>query len=61
MFGKCLGKNQLDPLNIADIKKVAFQHYQLAGSETEKEAWTDCVKSIDQKGRRINYQLTENF
>ena len=58
-----LGKNQLDPLKIAEIKKVAFHHYPLVGSETEKQAWTDCIKSIDEKGRRLNrkkYMCTEN-
>ncbi len=47
------GKNQLDLVRLAAVKKATFRMWPLK-DETEKNAWLDCTKSIDEACRRHN-------
>ena len=48
------GKDELDPIKVAYIKRVTFQQYPLKGNEKEKKVWSDCIISIDEVNRQLN-------
>jgi len=49
-----LGKMKLNPILIAHIKALAFQHFPLEQDEREETEWAKCVVAIDEKNRRLN-------
>ena len=53
MKGK-VGKNQLSPTRMEEVKKAVFHHFPLEGWENEKDAWADCIRAIDEAGRKLN-------
>ena len=50
------GKEQLDPEIIKYIKAKCFEYFQLNNPGEEKEAWSACIKAIDDKSRSIKKQ-----
>ena len=51
------GKNQLDKDMVAAIKVASFRMWPLKSSESESAAWRDCVKAIDEGGRRLRRNM----
>ena len=49
-----VGKNQLSPTRMEEVKKAVFHHFPLEGWENEKDAWADCIGAIDEAGRKLN-------
>ena len=49
-------KEQLDPEIIKYIKAKCFEYFQLNNPGEEKEAWSACIKAIDDKSRSIKKQ-----
>ena len=49
-----LGKMKLNPILIAHIRALAFQHFPLEQDEKEETEWAKCVVAIDEKNRRLN-------
>ena len=47
------GKKQLDPAKIQKVEEAAFQQYPLETGEARKSAWANCIKAIDEAGRRL--------
>ena len=58
------GKNQLDTDMISVIKVASFRMWPLKSNENKVTAWHDCVKAIDEGGRRLHHStvatLTES-
>lgn len=52
--GGKLGKIKLNPILIAHIKSLVFQHFPLEEDEREATEWSRCVVAIDEKNRRLN-------
>ena len=52
-------KNQLDKDMIAAIKVASFTMWPLKSSENEVKAWRDCVKAIDEGGRRLRRRVAK--
>ena len=48
-----LGKKQLSPNRMEELRKAVFEQYPLEGFEKEKNAWADCVRAIDEAGRKL--------
>ena len=48
------GKNKLDKDILAAVKVATFKMWPLRSTENEQLAWSKCVKSIDEMGRRLN-------
>ena len=46
-------KNQLDTDMISAIKVASFRMWPLKSNENKDTAWRDCVKAIDEGGRRL--------
>ena len=44
-------KDKLSPKRMEELKAAVFNQYPAEG-ETEKAAWTDCVRAIDEAGRK---------
>ena len=36
-----------------NLKAAVFQQYPIEGFENEKTAWGDCVRAIDEAGRKL--------
>ena len=51
------GKNQFDKDILAAIKVASFRMWPLKSTENEVAAWRDCVKAIDEGGRRLRKRL----
>ena len=49
-----MGKKKLDPQRIAYIRNAAFHVFPLTGAERETEAWSRCIKAMDESSRRLN-------
>ena len=47
------GKEQLSPNRMEQVRVIVFNHYPVEGWETEKDAWADCVRAIDEAGRKL--------
>ena len=47
------GKNQLDKDILSAIKVASFRMWPLKSTENEVAAWRDCIKAIDEGGRRL--------
>ena len=54
------GKKQLDNDVISAIKVASFRMWPLKSSENDKVAWRDCVKAIDEGGRRLRRRLSDD-
>ena len=54
------GKNPLDKDVISAIKVASFRMWPLKSSENDMVAWRDCVKAIDEGGRRLRRKLSED-
>lgn len=50
--GKC-GKMQLDKQVMAAIRVATFKVWPCNAAENEAKSWADCVKAIDEAGRRL--------
>ena len=46
------GKDKLSPKRMEELKAAVFNQYPAEG-ETEKAAWADCVRAIDEAGRKL--------
>ena len=51
-----LGKEQLSPNRIEKIKQTVFNHYPLEYEE-QGRAWANCIKAIDEAGRKLNLNM----
>ena len=49
-----MGKMKLNPILIAYIKSLAFQHFPLEESESKSSEWARCVIAIDEKNRQLS-------
>ena len=49
-----MGKKKLDPQRIAYIRNAAFHEFPLTGAEREIEAWSRCIKAMDESARCLN-------
>ena len=47
------GKNQLDKDMVSAIKVASFRMWLLKSTENEAAVWRECVKAIDEGGRRL--------
>ena len=47
-------KKQLHPATIAKIEDATFQQYPLETGEKRKQAWSVCIKAIDESARRLH-------
>lgn len=47
------GKEKLSPTRMEKVKTAVFQQYPVEGFENEKAAWGDCVRAIDEAGRKL--------
>ena len=52
------GKNQLDKDMVSAIKVASFRMWLLKSTENEAAAWRECVKAIDEGGRRLRCNRT---
>ena len=54
------GKRKLSPRKIQKIYQAVFQMYPCSHKESEKGAWAECIKAIDEANRRLNRKGKEN-
>ena len=47
-------KKQLHPATIAKIEDATFQQYPLETGEKRRQAWSVCIKAIDESARRLH-------
>ena len=47
------GKNQLDKDMVSAIKVASFRMWPLKSTENKAAAWRECVKAIDEGGKRL--------
>ena len=47
------GKEKLSPIRMDKLKTAVFEQYPFEGYENEMAAWGDCVRAIDEAGRKI--------
>ena len=47
-----LGKQQLPPKRMEKVRKAVVEQYPVEGFENEKDTWADCVRAIDESGRK---------
>ena len=57
--GGKLGKMKLNPILVAHIKSLVFQHFPLEKNEKEATEWGRCIVAIDEKNRRLNKSSKE--
>ena len=55
------GKKQLSPQRVKRIYDAVFQMYPCFQKTSEKEAWAECVRAIDESNRRLNRKGKENY
>lgn len=57
-----LGKQQLDPTKMRQVRQATFQMYPCESRENEAHVWTYCCKAVDESCRRLNRgTLKENI
>ena len=54
------GKKKLDPVRVDKIKEATFKLWPLEGKE---DAWSECKRAIDERGRQLNLKekLLDSF
>ena len=48
------GKKQLSPNRMEAVREAVFRVYPLDAREKEKDVWPDCIRAIDEAGRKLN-------
>lgn len=47
-------KKKLSPRRMDEIYNAVFQMFPVSHKETEKSAWSECIKAIDTSNKQLN-------